>query len=70
MFSAALSSGHAGGSGYSSYIQNERGSETFNLRPTYRAYAETTGEIPPASGMKEMARDKHLIFHSMMADQT
>jgi hypothetical protein len=54
---------------YSSYIQNERGSETLNLRPTYRAYAETTGEIPPASGMKEMPRDKHLIFHSMMADQ-
>ena len=54
---------------YSNYIQNAKGSETFDMRPTYRAYAETTGEIPPESNLSEMQREKHLILHTMMADQ-
>jgi len=42
---------------YSNFIQNAKGPETFDMRPTYRAYAETVGEIPPGSNLRKMSRD-------------
>jgi hypothetical protein len=55
---------------YSEWIQNARGPSTVNLRPTFRAYAQTMGEIaPPVDGWQNMPTDKHLILHTIMADQ-
>lgn len=55
---------------YSGWIQNAKGPEIVNLGPTVRAYAQTMGEVAPPSHLwKQMPMDKHLILHTMMADQ-
>lgn len=55
---------------YSSWVQNAGGTETLNLKPAFRAYAEITGEVaPPPSMWKAMPQDRHLILHTLMMDQ-
>lgn len=55
---------------YSGWIQNATGETTLNLRPTFRSYAQTMGEVaPPGDQWRNMPMDKHLILHTMMADQ-
>jgi hypothetical protein len=55
---------------YSGWIQNATSKTTLNLRPTFRSYAETMGEVaPPVDQWRNMPMDKHLILHTMMADQ-
>jgi Domain of unknown function (DUF6602) len=55
---------------YCNWIQNAKGPALVDLRPTFRAYAQTTGEIaPPGDQWRSMPADKHLILNTMMADQ-
>ena len=55
---------------YSDWVQNAKGPATVTLWPTLRAYAQTMGEVaPPGDQWRNMPTDKHLILHTMMADQ-
>ena len=55
---------------YSGWLQAASGQATVNLQPTLRAYAQTVCEVaPPSEQWRSMPMDKHLILHTMMADQ-
>lgn len=55
---------------YSDWIQDATDKKKLNLRPTFRSYAQTIGEIaPPSDQWRKMPMDKRLILHKMMADQ-
>ena len=55
---------------FSAYVQNPDNEASFDIRATYKAFAQTTGDVaPPGDRLRTMPPDRHLIFHTMMADQ-
>lgn len=55
---------------FSAYVQNKDNNATYNIRATYKAFSQTTGDVAPsADRLRTMSGDRHLIFHTMMADQ-
>lgn len=54
----------------SSWLADATGPASFSLTPSMRVYAQCMGEVvPPGANWKLMPMDKHLIWHTIMADQ-
>ena len=58
---------------FSNWVQNTPSEETFDLKASFRAYAEVTGQVAPNADQWREHRihhlDRHLILHTMIADQ-
>lgn len=55
---------------YSAWIQNPSQRATLDVRPSLRAFAQTTGEVaPPIDQWRTMAPNRHLLLHTMIGDQ-
>lgn len=54
----------------SSWLEGASGPAEFSLDASMQVYAQCMGEVvPPGADWKSMPMDKHLIWHTIMADQ-
>ena len=55
---------------YGRYVELARSSEEINIAPTQRAFAETTGIIPPDyKDVSSLPFDKEMIFRTLLVEQ-
>jgi len=61
---------HAVLESYSRYVQSGNSSQTFDMSAARRAFAETTGILPPThSEVSSLPFDKEMIYHTLFTEQ-
>jgi hypothetical protein len=54
---------------YGSYVQSDNGDETFNIDPARKAFAETTGLIPPEhQNVDSLGIEMEMLYHTFVME--